>query len=89
MLLNGFSQTQELDADTYALSLLASAGYAPSGMVDVLRLLENDFSPVGFNRTHPPAAIRIANIQGPLRTFDKIPDTRSFRTGRYRAQFNK
>jgi predicted Zn-dependent protease len=62
MLINGFSQSQEFAADAYALSLLASACYMPSSMIDVLRVLEKDFSPAGFNSTHPPAAIRIPAI---------------------------
>jgi predicted Zn-dependent protease len=87
MLTNGFSQSQEFAADIYALSLLAAAGYNPSSLVDVLWVLESDFSPAGFNRTHPPAAIRIANIQAPLRTYH-IQDTRSFRAARYKFYFN-
>jgi predicted Zn-dependent protease len=88
MLVNGFSQAQEFAADTYALSLLAATGYDPSALVDVLHILEKDFSPAGFHQTHPPAAIRIANLQGPLENY-RIPDTRSFRTARYQFWFNK
>jgi predicted Zn-dependent protease len=83
MLVNGFSQAQEFAADVYALSLLAAAGYDPSGMVEALGILEKDFSPAGFHRTHPPAAIRISNIQNALKNY-RIPNTRSFRSSRYR-----
>jgi predicted Zn-dependent protease len=88
ILINGFSQAQELAADTQALSLLAATGYAPSSMIDMLRILEKDFSPAGFHRTHPPAAIRIANIQSSLGKY-RIPDTRSFRIPRFKSQFNQ
>jgi predicted Zn-dependent protease len=91
LLINGYSQTQEFEADTYALSLLASAGYSPYGLLDALGVLENDPNLKGLNSTHPPAAIRIAQIQAPLRSLLKqhIPDTRSFRTTRYATQFKK
>jgi predicted Zn-dependent protease len=88
MLVNGFSQAQEFAADVYALSLLATAGYAPSGMVEVLQILEKDFSPAGLHRTHPPAVVRIANIQSSIGNY-RIQDTRTSRTSRYRFWFNQ
>jgi predicted Zn-dependent protease len=82
---NGFSQTQEFDADNLALSLLASAGYEPSSLVTMLRALEKKQagSSGGFIKTHPAPARRISNAE---RSTGKYPvaDTRSYRQDRYK-----
>ena len=86
MVTNGYSQTQEFEADTMALQLLALAGYEPSSLVDVLRVLEKNQAgkPGGFNKTHPTPAQRITNAQKTVGNY-KVTDTRSFRQGRYSA----
>jgi predicted Zn-dependent protease len=81
---NGYSQAQEFDADSYALFLLAGAGYAPSSLVDILKILEQSRRPGGLNATHPPPALRIAHVQELLPMY-QVRDTRSFRTDRYRV----
>jgi predicted Zn-dependent protease len=83
---NGYSQTQEFDADNTALSLLASAGYAPAGLVTMLQSLEQNQAkrPGGFNKTHPAPAQRIANVRQTLGNF-QVADTRSYRVVRYRS----
>jgi predicted Zn-dependent protease len=80
----GYSRDQEFDADTAALALLAAAGYEPSSLVTMLRLLErNQGSRAGgFTKTHPSPAQRIANVDGSLPKF-KVPDTRPYRVERY------
>ncbi|MDR1948678.1 MAG: M48 family metalloprotease [Spirochaetaceae bacterium] len=86
MVNNGYSQTQEFNADELALSLLAAAGYEPSSLIDMLRALEKNQAghPGGFNKTHPSPAARIDNANKRLNEY-KIPDTRSYRRARYKA----
>jgi predicted Zn-dependent protease len=86
MVNNGYSQTQEFDADSTALSLLASAGYEPSSLVDMLKALEQNQPnhSGGFNKTHPSPDKRIANADKTLQNYT-VADTRSFRTGRFKS----
>jgi len=86
MVTNGYSRSQEYDADSMALSLMDLAGYEPSSLVDVLRSLEKTQSshPGGFNKTHPTPAQRIANAQKTVGKYN-VPDTRSYRAPRYAA----
>jgi predicted Zn-dependent protease len=58
---NGYSQEQEFAADALALSLLARAGYQPTGLTDVLEVLrqKQPNSRGGFYSTHPAPAERI------------------------------
>ena len=83
---NGYSRAQELDADSFAMSLLSLAGYEPSSLIDMLRVLEKEQSshPGGFNRTHPTPAQRITNAQRTVGKYS-IPDTRSYRLARFAA----
>jgi predicted Zn-dependent protease len=83
---NGYSQTQEFDADSAALSLMASAGYEPSSLVAMLHSLESSQPgrPGGFNKTHPSPAQRITKAEGLLGKY-KVSDTRSYRTARFAA----
>jgi predicted Zn-dependent protease len=82
---SGYSQTQEFDADKYALSLLAAAGYDPRSLVDVLQSMEKaqPNHPGGFSNTHPAPALRIANVDPQSRQY-KAANTRSFRLGRFK-----
>jgi predicted Zn-dependent protease len=81
---NGYSQSQEFDADNLALSLLASAGYEPSSLISMLHALEQNqpSRPGGFNKTHPTPAKRIDNAEKSLKNYP-VEDTRSFRQARY------
>jgi predicted Zn-dependent protease len=81
---NGYSQTQEFDADNTALSLLASAGYSPSGLIDMLRELNavQRNSPGGFSKTHPTPAQRITNAERSVGRY-RVTDTRSYRQTRF------
>jgi predicted Zn-dependent protease len=84
MLNDGYSREQEFEADTLALSLLAAAGYEPSSLVDMLRVLEKNQAarPGGFNKTHPAPADRIANVNKAAGSY-KVEDTRAFRRTRF------
>ena len=83
---NGYSQAQELDADSVAMSLMSLAGYEPSSMIDMLQVLERNQGgrPGGFNNTHPTPAQRISNAQNTVGNYD-VPDTSSYRQARYAA----
>jgi predicted Zn-dependent protease len=86
LLNKGYSREQEYDADATALSLLAAAGYSPSGLIDMLRQLEKTQGSHagGFNKTHPSPAERLGSAEK-LAVNYQVPDTRSSRQGRYRA----
>lgn len=86
MVVNGYSQTQEFEADSNALVLLSLAGYEPSALLDMLQVLDKNQSshPGGFNKTHPTPAKRIANVQKTLGNYT-VADTRSYREARYAA----
>jgi predicted Zn-dependent protease len=81
---NGYSQTQEFDADNKALALMAAAGYEPSALISMLQVLEKNQGsrPGGFNKTHPTPARRITNAQINIGKY-QVPDTRSYRQARY------
>ena len=86
LVVNGYSQEQEFQADIYAVKLLAAAGYSPSSLIDVLTLLQNTAGSGGFNSTHPSPARRIANVRQELTRNSRlyqIQDTVSFRAARF------
>ena len=61
LVLNGFSQEQEFEADAYALELLNNAGYNPHSIVNMLKTLEQNQAnhKRGFVKTHPEPKKRI------------------------------
>ena len=83
---NGYSQSQEFEADLTALSLLASAGYNPSGLTDMLGELQRTQSgrTGGFNRTHPTPASRLNNVERQM-SRHRVRDTSSYRQDRFNA----
>jgi predicted Zn-dependent protease len=84
MVNNGYSQTQEFDADTNALSLMAGAGYEPSSLISMLKVLEKNQAGQsgGFSKTHPTPARRISNANISVGRY-RVQDTRVFRQDRY------
>ncbi|MDR0402641.1 MAG: M48 family metalloprotease [Treponema sp.] len=81
----GYSREQEYEADSTALSLLASTGYEPSAILGMLRALErNTRGGSGFGKTHPAPADRIASVNKRLASYT-VADTQTFRRGRYAA----
>jgi len=86
MVNNGYSQAQEFDADNTAMSLLASAGYNPSALIDMLRELNavQSGSSGGFGKTHPTPAQRITNAEGAVGTY-RVANTASYRQARFSA----
>jgi len=85
MVVNGFSKSQELEADAAALSLLAGAGYQPSGIVEMLQSLkQKQQGGQGFGKTHPSPDDRIANVNKTMGKYT-VADTRSYRVNRFNA----
>jgi predicted Zn-dependent protease len=86
MVNNGYSQTQEFEADSTALGLLASAGYNPSGLTDMLKGLDKVQSsrPGGFNKMHPTPAQRLTNAEKSIGKYT-VADTSSYRRDRFNA----
>jgi predicted Zn-dependent protease len=83
MVNSGYSQTQEFEADTTAMALMAAAGYNPSGLIEMLRSLPTGGS-AGFGRTHPSPAQRISNAERALRNHNVVNNS-SFRQARFTA----
>nr|AGS51955.1 peptidase [uncultured bacterium contig00003] len=79
---NGYSQVQEFDADNTAMSLMASAGYNPQGLLEMLRALNAGRSSTGFGKTHPTPAQRITNAERSVGKYN-VADTRSHRQARF------
>jgi predicted Zn-dependent protease len=85
MINNGYSRSFEYQADQAALVILQRVGYNPSGLIDMLAVMEQKLKPGGldFAKTHPAPRDRIAEIQKPDLTFTsvappKIRQTRFF-----------
>jgi predicted Zn-dependent protease len=74
---NGFAREQEFEADAAAAGLLRNAGYDPSALAAMLRILQKiqPLHPGGFNSTHPSPAARLANLA-------KVPLNGGGRAGR-------
>jgi predicted Zn-dependent protease len=86
LLSNGYSREQEFAADSYAIKLLANAGYSPSSLVDVLALLQKTEGTGGYNGTHPQSAQRISAVRGEVSRYP-IQDTRGARKERFMGVF--
>ena len=85
MVSNGYSRDQEFEADNTAMSLLASAGYNPSSLLDMLRSLNSvQVASSGFGRTHPTPDQRISNAERTVGSFT-VADTSSSRIARFSA----
>ena len=79
---NGYSQAQEFEADIEAIKILANAGYDPTALIDVLKVLQQfqGSQRGGFYSTHPSPYLRMANLekyQYPAR------NTRQYRVTRF------
>jgi len=86
MVNNGYSQTQEYDADSKALALMASAGYNPQGLIDMLNTLKDiqNKTSGGFNKTHPSPEQRITNAGKSIKKY-KVADNSASRKARFTA----
>jgi len=80
---NGYSKIQEFEADNTALSLMARAGYNPSGLIEMLKSLSAvQTAGVGFGKTHPSPAMRITNARMSVKKY-KVTDTSESRNTRF------
>jgi predicted Zn-dependent protease len=81
---NGFSQDQEFEADITAVTFLRNAGYDPSALAGMLKILEKTQArwPGGFNTTHPSPADRLANLKKAVLTGEGSK-TRAYRNSRF------
>jgi predicted Zn-dependent protease len=80
---NGYPQTQEFEADSAAMSLLASAGYNPLGLIDMLtELSAAQTSSSGLGKTHPNPAQRMTSAQKSIGNHN-VTDTRPYRQSRF------
>jgi predicted Zn-dependent protease len=84
---NGFSQTQEFQADAKALELLDAAGYDPNGLLDMLQILQKvqGSSSGGFNKTHPSPSARITNVNLYIKNY-QANTTQSYRKPRFKVK---
>jgi predicted Zn-dependent protease len=84
MVNNGYSQTQEFEADSTALSLMASAGYDPQALLSMLRVLQRNQQgqTMGFGKTHPTPAQRITNAEKTVGQYT-VDETKSNRQNRF------
>jgi predicted Zn-dependent protease len=83
LLKNGYSQSQEFEADGQAMVLLAYAGYDPSALLDMLKVLQRvqNSQKGGLFTTHPSPKERITNLEN-LRY--RVTDNRKYRAPRYK-----
>ncbi|MCL2833141.1 MAG: M48 family metalloprotease [Treponema sp.] len=85
MVVSGYSQSQEFDADNKALGLMAAAGYDPQGLVLMLQNLAKNYTPSsGFGKTHPNPNDRLKNVEKTINNYN-VADTTSYRQQRYSA----
>jgi predicted Zn-dependent protease len=90
MMKNGYSQAQEFEADTAAITLLAAAGYKPEALVEMLKVLQQiqGSQRGGFNATHPSPADRLINAERMNNRY-RIQDTSSYRIPRFKRTLSR
>jgi len=80
---NGYSQSQEFEADNMAMALMAGAGYNPTGLIELLNELRTaQTANAGFGITHPTPAQRITNAEKTVRKY-RVADQSSSRQARF------
>jgi predicted Zn-dependent protease len=85
LLTSGYSEQQEFEADSLAAALLASAGYEPSGLIDMLLAIKKTAEDYpGAIRSHPPVIFRLANVERLIKQYP-LRNTRAFRVPRFNA----
>jgi predicted Zn-dependent protease len=65
LIVNGYSRSFEYQADAASITILKRIGYNPSGLVDMLNVMNKRLKPGGadFAKTHPAPSKRIAQIK--------------------------
>jgi predicted Zn-dependent protease len=87
LVVNGYTREQEFQADSYALKLLALAGYSPISLTEVLALLQRTGGTGGYNGTHPSPDLRINNARRELLQYHALEENRPFRAARFAPPF--
>ena len=72
MIKNGYSQSQEYDADKRAVQLMYDAGYDPYAMNDMLSKMSYNQkgSKIGFYKTHPSPEKRMKKLKSVLKNYN-------------------
>ena len=73
LVVNGYSRAFEYQADSAAVNILYRTGYNPSGLMDMLNVMERRLKPEGldFAKTHPAPTKRISEIESYL-SYSKV-----------------
>ncbi len=89
---NGYSKEQEYEADAYAMSILASAGYTPSSIVGMLESINNRAGGSSYpslsgalKSTHPTPDARLTEVRKNLAAYQGLPDNTPVRQPRFNA----
>jgi predicted Zn-dependent protease len=85
------SRGDELEADQLGLDNITRACYAPSGMIDFMRTLEqasNGSNVPTFLSTHPSPANRVSLLQERINTNNQTPQLTSYVTNNCQGQNN-
>lgn len=82
---NGYSKSQEYEADEKALEIMAAAGYSPEAMNEMLTVLEEKSdAKTGWGKTHPTPKNRMDNLTREYKKYD-VENTRESREARFIA----
>ncbi len=85
MVNSGYSKEQEYEADLTAMYFMAKAGYNPSGLIEMLKLLNAaHIGKSGFGRTHPTPGQRIYFAEKNIKRYT-LADTHLSREERFNA----
>jgi predicted Zn-dependent protease len=90
MMKSGYSQAQEFEADSTAITLLAAAGFNPGALVELLKVLQcgQGSQKGGYYSTHPSPAERLINAERMNNRYP-IQDTSSYRVPRFKRTLAK
>lgn len=86
MIVNGYSEGYEFEADATAVTLLSRAGYPPAALVDMLRIMDQRLVQGGtdFAHTHPSPQERIEKLEDVIATA-ACPPSPAPRQARFQA----
>lgn len=83
----GYTKDQEFKADAVAVQLMFDAGYDPSAMIDVLKMIKEnnpeDKADSGWHKTHPKPEERIKKVQTVSSKMKFTGSDRSVRQSRF------
>ena len=84
LFIRGYSQLQELEADSFALTLLASSGYNPESLIEMLKTLEKSRQgrDGGLYNSHPLPARRLTEAASKAAAY-RVKNTQSARKSRF------